>query len=128
MFHRFGKLRPIRWSLSQQLEYLPLGFLNPLGLRTFQSLCICLELHIGFEILEQDQKLQQDIPAKIEYVPDVCESNIKPSKVGVTELKLKQVLVSEIFSKILISCGWGAAAHTRTSTCKRKFIQGVNFF
>jgi hypothetical protein len=66
VFHRFRKLRSVWWSLSQQLEYFTLSFLNPLGLRTLQGLRICLELYIGFEILEQDQKLEQEVPTKIE--------------------------------------------------------------
>ena len=66
-------------SFSQQ--HLPLIFLNPLGLRTQPTLSIFLELNIGLGILEQYQKLEQDVPVKIKYVTKIIDTNhnVKPS-------------------------------------------------
>ena len=62
MLHRAGELQPIRRGLLQQLEDLLGVLLRPLGLVTAQYLVVSLELYVGLEILEQDQKLQQDVP------------------------------------------------------------------
>ena len=53
---------PVGRGLLQQLEDLLGVLISPLGLVTGQNLVVRLKLYIGLEILEQNQKLQKDVP------------------------------------------------------------------
>ena len=90
---RLGKLLPVRRRLPKQLVDFLLRLLHPLRLGVVQRLGVCLEFHMRLEILEHDEKLKQDISAKVR----------------VAELELEQVLISQVLGEVFLLGYWGGA-------------------